>query len=500
MSGTSITQQQVKLYMSYRKKPNHTQESAAAKAGFSERTARRIDTGELQTQRQPRNYNTRKDPFKGLFESLLLPLLEKNPALQPITLLDVLDEHTPKTFDHSHLRTLQRRVKKWRAKHGPDQEVIFLQRHIPGDMGISDYTWMNKLNISIASKSFKHKLYHYRLVYSGWTYVQVVLGGESFESLSSGLQNAFWRSGGVPQTHRTDSLSAAFNNHHEEAVLTARYEKLCNHYGVIATRNNKGIAHENGAIESPNGHLKRKIDQQLILRESRDFASLAEYESFIQLIVNKINRQCASRFKEESNSLKSLPKYRTHDFNESYVKVTRSSTINVKRVTYTVPSRLIGVTLLVHLYDDKLVLFYGHEPTLSLSRIYAHNSNRARSVDYHHVIHSLAKKPNAFKSSLIRDDLIPQGDFTLLWRQLTQETVRDSDCRYMVSLLVLADNMDCEQALSRYVLNAYQSGNRVSIEKCRKRFNPDPIVIPTILCQQHSLSSYDSLLGGASNG
>jgi hypothetical protein len=283
-------------------------------------------------------------------------------------------------------------------------------------------------------------------------------------------------------------------------VLTARYENLCNHYGVIATRNNKGIAHENGAIESPNGHLKRKIDQQLILRESRDFASLAEYESFIQLIVNKINRQCASRFKEESNSLKSLPKYRTHDFNESYVKVTRSSTINVKRVTYTVPSRLIGATLLVHLYDDKLVLFYGHEPTLSLSRIYAHNSNRARSVDYHHVIHSLAKKPNAFKSSLIRDDLIPQGDFTLLWRQLTQETVRDSDCRYMVSLLVLADNMDCEQALSRYVLNAYQSGNRVSIEKCRKRFNPDPIVIPTILCQQHSLSSYDSLLGGASNG
>jgi hypothetical protein len=500
MSGTSITQQQVKLYMSYRKTSKHTQESAAAKAGFSERTARRIESGEHQTQRQPRNYNTRKDPLKGLFESLLLPLLEKNPALQPITLFDVLDETVPNIFDHSHLRTLQRRVKKWRAKHGPEQEVIFLQRHAPGDMGISDYTWMNKLNITIASEPFKHKLYHYRLVYSGWTYAQVVLGGESFESLSSGLQNAFWRSDGVPHTHRTDSLSAAFNNHHEEIVLTTRYEELCKHYGVIATRNNKGIAHENGAIESPNGHLKRKVDQQLLLRESRDFPSISEYETFIQRIVNKINRQCASRFKEESEALKSLPQNRTHDFNESYVKVTRSSTINIKRVTYTVPSRLIGATLLVHIYDDKLVLFYGHEPTLTLSRIYAHKSTRARSVDYHHVIHSLAKKPNAFKSSLIRDDLIPQGDFTLLWKQLTQEVIKDTDCRYMVSLLVLADNMDCEQALGRYVLSAYQSGNRASIDQCRKRFSPEPVAIPTILCQQHSLSSYDSLLGGVSHG
>ena len=121
MSGISITQQQVKLYMSYRKKPGHTQESSAAKAGFSERTARRIDTGERQLQRQPRKYSTRKDPLKGLFESLLVPLLEKDPALQPITLFDVLDEHTPNTYDYSHLRTLQRRVKKWRAKHGPDQ-------------------------------------------------------------------------------------------------------------------------------------------------------------------------------------------------------------------------------------------------------------------------------------------------------------------------------------------------------------------------------------------
>jgi hypothetical protein len=494
MPGTSITKQQVKLYMSYRK--NHSQVKSAAKAGISERSARRIENGEHQTQHQPRQYRTRKDPFNGLFEQHLVPLLEVNPALQPITLLDVLTDKAPEQFDNSHLRTLQRRVKRWRVKEGPEQEVMFLQRHIPGDMGISDYTWMNKLNITLSGNEFKHKLYHYRLVYSGWTYVQVTLGGESFESLSSGLQNAFWRSGGVPNSHRTDSLSAAFKNHSEETLLTERYAKLCKHYGVNATRNNKGVAHENGAIESAHGHLKRKIDQQLMLRGSRDFNHLADYETFINLIVAKINRQCKTRFEEEKPHLQTLPSRRTNDFSELHVKVNSSSTITVKRVLYTVPSRLVGTALLVHIYDDRLALFYGHELTLTLPRLYAQGSARTRYIDYRHVIHSLAKKPNAFRNSLLRDDLIPHGDFTLIWQRLTQRCLSDTDCRYMVDLLVLADNYDCEPALGRYVLTALEEGNKVSIKQCRELFSPDKIEIPLLVSQQHSLSSYDCLIGG----
>ena len=493
MSGISITKQQVKLYMSHRK--NHSQVKSAAKAGISERSARRIENGEHQPQQKPRQYRTRKDQFNGLFEQHLVPLLKDNPALQPITLLDVLADKAPHEFDQSTLRTLQRRVKRWRAEEGPDQEVIFRQRHTPGDMGISDYTWMNKLNITLAGNEFKHKLYHYRLVYSGWTYVQVVLGGESFESLSSGLQNAFWRSGGVPVNHRTDSLSAAFKNHLEETLLTERYDKLCKHYAVNATRNNKGVAHENGAIESAHGHLKRKIDQQLILRGSRDFAHLADYEAFLNPIVAKINRQCKTRFEEEKPSLQKLPSRRTHDFSELHVKVSSSSTITVKRVLYTVPSRLIGTSLLVHIYDDHLSLYYGHELTLTLPRLYAQGSTRERCVNYQHVIHSLAKKPNAFRHSLLRDDLIPHGDFTLIWQQLTQSSLSDTDCRYMVDLLVLADKYDCEQALGRHVLTALEEGNKASIKQCRELFGPDTIEIPRLVSQQHSLNSYDCLMG-----
>lgn len=494
MSGKPITKQQVNLYMSYRK--DHKQATAAAQAGMSERTARRIESGQHSISKQTRTYRTRKDPLDGSFEEHLVPLLKADPALQPITLLDYLDTVMPGKFGHNHLRTLQRRVKKWLATEGPEQEVIFRQKYMPGFMGITDYTWMNKLEITINAEIFEHKIFHYKLVFSGWTYAQVVFGGESFESLSTGLQNAFWRSGGVPQTHRTDSLSAAFNNHYEQETLTERYQKLCKHYGVVATRNNKGVAHENGAIEVAHSHFKQKVDQQLRLRGSRNFTTINEYQSFLDVIVAKINRQCKTRFEEERKHLGELPKRRTNDFSEQYVKVTSSSTISVKRVTYTVPSRLIGHRLLVHIYDTRLELFLGHEKTLSLPRVYAQGHLRSRAVDYKHVIHSLAKKPNAFKYSQLREDLIPEGDFSLLWQQLTQEHVSDKDCRYMVELLLLAHNYDCEQALGRYVFKNHEQGKRISIELCRKMFGPSTIVIPDIVSQQHQISDYDALLGG----
>jgi hypothetical protein len=495
MSGKSITKEQVKLYMSHRKQINQTQASAAAKAGFSERSARRIDAKKnLIDTALPRQYKTRKDPLNGAFEKHLVPLLELEPKLQPITLLEVLDELEPGKFDDSHLRTLQRRVKRWRAHEGAEKEVIFQQEHIPGDMGISDYTWANELNITISGEVFQHKLYHYRLVYSGWTYVQVILGGESFESLSAGLQNALWQSGGVPATHRTDSLSAAFNNHYEQEKLTERYEKLCQYYDLKATRNNKGIAHENGAIESPNGHLKRKIEQKLLLRSSRDFSSLVDYEGFIDEIIRKINKRCKTRFNEEKTHLKPLPSRRTHDFSECYVSVTTRSTISVKRVTYTVPSRLIGNTLLVHIYNERLDLFYGHELTLTLTRVYAHRHIRSRSINYKHIIHSLAKKPNAFKSSVYRDDIVPDGDFTLIWKHLKQTGIHDDECHYMVSLLSIADTYDCEESLGRYVLTSLEAGKRASIEQCRDIFASISIEIPQNMTQQHKLTSYDALL------
>jgi hypothetical protein len=484
--------------MSNRNQPDQSQSSAAAKAGLSERSAHRIDSCEHKTPKPPRNFRTRKDPLDGLFAEHIVPLPEQNPGLQPITLLAALEGVAPGQFNHSNFGTLQRRVKCWRAQYGPDQVVIFRQRHAPGEMVMSDYTWANKLNITLVGVPFEHKFYHYRLVFSGWPYVQVCLGGESFESLSSGLQNAFWRSCGVPTTHHTASLSAVFNNHAQEQLLTDRYDQLSNHYGVIATCTNTGVAHENGAIEFPNRHLKHKIEQQLLLRNSRDFASLAEYEAFIGVIVSKINRQRKTRFDEEWSHLKLLSTRRTHDFSELFVKVTPSSTISVKRVTYTVPSSPIGSMLLAHIYDDRLELFLlDHEPTLTLDRIRSHGRTRSRKVDYRHIIHSLAKKPNAFKCCQLRDAIIPQGDLSILWQRLTKDYVSDRDCRCMVDLLLLVHNYDCEYALGRYALRAYEVGSPVSVDQCRDFSGTAKIDVPVIIAQQHSINSYDSLMGGA---
>jgi hypothetical protein len=129
---------------------------------------------------------------------------------------------------------MERRIARWRALNGPDRDVIFRQEHPPGRIGLSDFTDMGALGITIAGERFDHRLYHFRLAFSGFEHAHVVLGGESFVALAEGLQNALWALGGVPEQHRSDSLSAAFCNLDREARedLTRRYEELCVHYGI----------------------------------------------------------------------------------------------------------------------------------------------------------------------------------------------------------------------------------------------------------------------------
>jgi hypothetical protein len=203
----AVTKQQVRVYMSTRE-TGHTQVTAAAKAGVSERTARRLERrGRLAGQVKKRDWRTRPDPFEEVWGSELVPLLEAHPSVPGITLLEALQERYPGGYPDKLLRTLQRRVKHWRALYGQDKE-----RHLPGRLGLSDFTELKGIEVTIRGEVLSHRLYHFRLAYSGWCYVKVVLGGESFTALAEGLQLALGRLGGCPQEHRTDSLSAAFKN------------------------------------------------------------------------------------------------------------------------------------------------------------------------------------------------------------------------------------------------------------------------------------------------
>ena len=182
-----------------------------------------------------------------------------NPGLEAKTLFEALQRKYPGQFADGQLRTLQRRIKRWRATEGPEREVFFAQQHVPGRLGQSDFTHMNELGITIGGQSFPHMLYHFVLTYSNWEAVTVCYS-ESFESLSEGLQNALWELGGVPLEHRTDRLSTAVNNVSEEREFTARYEALLRHYRMAGQKIQTGKANENGDVEQRHHRLKRAVE------------------------------------------------------------------------------------------------------------------------------------------------------------------------------------------------------------------------------------------------
>jgi transposase InsO family protein len=493
----AVTEHQVKVYMSARG-AGRSQGAAAAKAGFSERTGRRVEQrGDGGHRPEPRRWRTREDPFTAVWEAELEPMLAATPALQAITRLEWLQEREPERYPDSLLRTLQRRVKAWRALHGPDREVMFRQRHEPGQRGLSDFTQLTGVTITVGGTPLVHRLYHFRLAYSGWCDVTVVRGGESFPALAAGLQRALARLGGVPREHRTDSLSAAFKNLTavEQEDLTTRYAALCAHYGMAASRNHPGRAHENGSIESPHGHLKRRIVQALLLRGSSDFDTVADYQAFLDQVTATIRRRNRTPIEAERPHLRPLPATPAVDYDLLTLRVSTCSTIQVRRVTYTVPARLIGERLNVHLFDDRLELYHGTTRVLTLHRVYPTSAqHRARCIDYRHVIEWLARKPMALQGLQFRDDLWPSEDYRQLWHQLTRHHAPRQACKLMVGALKLAADQDCEQALATYWQAALTEGASPTLADLQSRFARRALPVVSTPVQQHDLAGYDALL------
>jgi len=206
-----------------------TPPQAAAKASFSTSTAYRLEKGSrLPSQKNVPRERRRPDPLADIFDAEIVPMLRAAPGLRAIAVFEEMARRHPE-LGAGIRRTLERRIRLWRAIHGEEQEVIFRQVHEPGRTGLSDFTDMGDAAVTIATVPLDHRLYHFRLAYSGFAHAHVVLGGESFVALAEGLQNALWGLGGAPSEHRTDSLSAAFRNldRHAQDDLTSRYDELC---------------------------------------------------------------------------------------------------------------------------------------------------------------------------------------------------------------------------------------------------------------------------------
>src|SRR6266403_1683896 len=466
-------------------------------AGRSEGVARAKDGHpRLPSQKKAPRSRRRPDPLAEVWDGEIVPILRSAPGIRAIAVLEEIRRRHPEIAPGIR-RTLERRMRTWRALLGPEQDVIFRQEHEPGRLGLSDFTDTSALGVTVAGVVLGHRLYHFRLAFSGFEHAHVVLGGESFVALAEGLQNALWGLGGVPQQHRSDSLSAAFCNLARDAQedLTRRYEELCAHYGMTPSRNNRGVAHENGSIESSHGHLKKVLRDELLLRGSRDFEHLAAYRCFIDEVIGRRNARNRKRIEIERAALKPLPERRTTDYEEARVLVTSSGGFILRRVFYSVPSRLIGHRRNVHLYDDRLDCFLGSTRLLTLrrGRPPQGSSKHAHVVDYRHVIHALRKKPMALLNLVYRDQLFPRRAYARAFEALLANAGDKLACRTMVGLLALAHDRACEAELADAIEAALDAGELPDLDRLRERFKPDRLAIPDVAVALTPLSAYDEL-------
>jgi hypothetical protein len=495
MPGFHISDQQVFCFMTHRRQ--HTQAVAAAKAAISERSARRIEKDpRLPSQKKrARHWRTRADPLEPFWprvEELL-----KIDGIIAVTIFETLqDECGEEAVPDAIRRTLERRIARWRALHGAEKEIFFPQHHEPGRQGLSDFTVCDSLEVTIADEPLSHRLYHFRLAASGWEHAAVVLGGESFPALSEHLQDALWKLGGVPAEHRSDSLSAAYKNLDADAQrdFARRYDELCKHYGMLATRNNRGEAHENGSIEGPHGHLKRRLDQALRRRGSRDFPSIEAWRQFVEDVVDRQNRRHAARINAERRALKALPARRTTDFTLLTVDVTRNGTVSIDRVLYSVPSRLVGQRLHAHLHDDRIELFLGPTKVMSTPRVRVSHPHRGHCIDFRHMIGNLRRKPGALRHLVYREALFPDHAYRRAWQAFEAQPDPRKACRDTVALLDIAARANCVERLARRIDEALDRGLLPDVDALRDEFLPTTSSSRTVTIPPPDLRSYNSLL------
>ena len=494
MPGRHVTDCQMRLYMTLRH--THPAAIAAAKSGFSTATGYRLERDpRLPSTRQTPRARRRPDPLAAIWDSEIVPMLKAAPGLRAVAIFEEVARRHP-DLGAGVRRTVERRIRSWRALFGPEQEVMFRQVHEPGRMGLSDFTDMAELAITVAGQPLDHRLYHFRLVCSGFEHAHVVLGGESFVALAEGLQNALWALDGAPREHRSDSMSAAFRNLGRDAAedLTRRYDALCAHYGMAPTRNNTGVAHENGSVESAHGHLKKAVEDAVLLRGSRDFADLAAYRRFIDEIIGRHNARLRPRIEAERGALQDLPDRRTTDHEEAIVTVTSSSGFVLRKVFYSTPSRLIGHRLRVRLYDDRLEVYLGGTHQMTMPRGRADRCGKHdHVVDYRHVIHSLRRKPMALLGLVYRDKLFPRQAYRRAFEAMTDALPPRAACRTMVDLLALAHDRACEAALAEQLAIDLDAGRLPDMAMLRTLFAPDSADLPEIVITAPSLSLYDEL-------
>ena len=470
-----------------------TKSAAAMKAGMDEKTARKYARLEkLPSEvKKEHTWRTRLDPFEDVWEELRRNL-ELNPSLEAKTLFEDLQRRYPGRFSDGQLRTLQRKVRRWRALEGPPKEVFFDQEHQPGKLCQSDFTRMKELGITIGGELFDHMIYHFVLTYSNWE-AGTICYSESFEALSEGLQNALWELGGVAEAHQSDSLSAAVQKVDHPEEFTQRYSALLRHYGLKGRKSQPRSPHENGDVEQRHNRFKRAVDQALMLRGRRDFTSRRSYEDFLKRMFGQLNSGRKARLQEELKILRKLPLRRFPAWRREDVRVSSGSTIRAGRNIYSVNSRLIGEKVRVRLYAEYIEVWYAQRCVEKMPRLRGEGKHR---IEYRHIIDWLVRKPGAFENYRYREDLFPSSRFRMLYDGLkSRHTVQKAAKEYLAVLYLAAT--EGESLVDRALESLVRLGGPISASEVKMivfSWKASPPPKARVHIEKVDLKSYDGLL------
>lgn len=490
--GGKITDQQVRRLMEEMNK-SQNKSFAAMKAGMNRRTADKyLRLGKLPSElpATDRTWRTRENPFERHWHEVE-QWLENAPELEGKFIFEHLCEKYPNQYQEGQVRTLQRHIKQWRAINGPDKEVFFSQEHHPGQLMQTDFTHMNSLGVTIRGETFKHMLCHCVLTYSNWEWGRICFS-ESYEAVKLGVQSTLIKLGRVPIRHRTDGTTAATHriekNEGGKRGFNEDYKNMMVHFGMTPETVND--PNHNADVEASHNVLKKRINQHLLFRGSRDFESRDDYEAFLFGIMEKANNLRTKRLEEDLSVMKELPINHLPLYTESEEKVRPSSTIRVKKNVYSVPSRLIGEKVVVRVYEDKVHVLYAGKPQLEIERL---KGSGGRCINYRHIIWSLMNKPGAFENYQYREELFP----TIHFRQ-TFDMLRgwyspfNANKEYLRILYLAATTMECEVETALVLL--MEEGTMFSSTHVKELIGMKKHTVPVMPSPRVNLSEYNILL------
>ena len=469
---------------------------AAMRSGMDRKTARKyLALGGMPSAQKPlRHYRTRSDPFDGDWDWLVAQVKD-HPALEAKILFEALQRRRPKHYQEGQLRTLQRRLKRWRAEHGPERRVFFAQLHRPGEALQLDFTRTGELGVTIAGEVFEHLLCHVVLPYSNWQAVTVCLS-ESFLALKRGLQDAVFRIGRIPVYAQTDnSTSATHKLPDGKRGFNEDYLDFMTHLGMTPRTTAVGEKEQNGDVESANGAFKRRLRQEFMLRGSTDFESVEVYEVWLQKVVRHLNNGRADRFAEDCAAMREVRAARLAEFVETFVLVTSWCTIRVNRCAYSVPARLIGETVRVRAFERRLEVYYADRLQLTIERAVGRHAHR---INYRHIIWSLVQKPGAFARYRYREDLFPSITFRRAYDAIhDREAGAKGDLQYLRLLHLAAATIeaDVEQALA----DILDAGACPDVDMVKSLLGAVKVEVPEMDAFDADLKVFDELLVEVAN-